>query len=95
MIVILIIGLLLSIAVPQFITARDYSQKNACFENQKQLEYAKQHWILDTNQPSSSVPTPADLAPLYIKKYPVCPAGGTYVLGDGDTPVTCTFHAKP
>ena len=41
MIVILIIGLLLAIAVPQFITARENAQEKACWQNQQKLEAAK------------------------------------------------------
>ena len=41
MIVVAIIGLLAAIAIPNFIKAREASQKNACIANLKQIEGAK------------------------------------------------------
>ena len=41
MVVILIIGILLSIAVPQFMTARERTQRTTCYANQQKLEEAK------------------------------------------------------
>jgi prepilin-type N-terminal cleavage/methylation domain-containing protein len=95
MIVILIIGLLLAIAVPQFMTARENAQEKACWQNQQKLEAAKHMWLMDYGFASSSTPTMADLVPEYIKKQPECPTNDVYVLGNGLAPVTCPRHTGP
>jgi prepilin-type N-terminal cleavage/methylation domain-containing protein len=95
MIVILIIGLLLAIAVPQFLTARENSQQKACWSNQQKLEAAKHMWIMDYGKESTDTPVMADLVPEYIKKTPECPVHELYDLGNGLTPVVCPAHAGP
>ncbi len=95
MIVILIIGILLAIAVPNFITARENSQQKACWENQQKLEAAKHMWIMDYGKASSDTPVMADLIPEYIKVTPECPIHEVYVLGDGLAPVVCPTHTGP
>ena len=95
MIVILIIGLLLAIAVPQFLTARENSQEKACWSNQQKLEAAKHMWIMDYARGSGSSPVMADLVPEYIKHEPECPTHAVYVLGNGLVAVTCPEHAGP
>ena len=82
MIVVAIIGLLAAIAIPNFIKAREASQKNACIANLKQIDGAKQTWALETKQISTASPSETDLygATLYIRDTPSCPANGTYTL---------------
>ena len=50
MIVVAIIGLLASIAVPNFVKARTTAQMNACISNLRQIDGAIQQWALDTNR---------------------------------------------
>ena len=47
MIVVLIIGILLTIAVPNFIIARETSRAKCCVANLKQIDSAKQQAIMD------------------------------------------------
>src|SRR2546422_6836020 len=54
MIVVEIIGLLASIAIPNFIKARTTSQKNACINNLRQVDGAIQQWALENNQISTA-----------------------------------------
>ena len=95
MIEILIIGLLLSIAVPQFLKSRELTQQKACWENQQKLEAAKHMWMMDNGVPGTNTPTMADLVPTYLRVTPECPTHGVYVLGDGLTTVTCPNHPMP
>ena len=92
MIVVAIIGLLAAIAIPNFIKAREASQKNACIANLKQIDGAKNTWALEQKKTSSAVPVDTDLfgATLYIREKPGCPANGTYALLDVATKPTCT-----
>ncbi len=56
MIVVAIIGLLAAIAIPNFIKARATSQANACINNLRQIDAAKQQWALETQQNSALLP---------------------------------------
>src|SRR5436190_10473 len=63
MIVVAIVGLLASIAVPNFVKARTASQTNACINNLRQIDGAKQEWALETKQKASATPNSTDIAP--------------------------------
>lgn len=77
MIVVAIIGLLAAIAIPNFVKARETSQKNACLNNVRQLDGAAQQWALESKSASTVTPTAANVTD-YLKAYPTCPAGGGY-----------------
>ena len=61
MIVVAIIGLLAAIAIPNFVSARKTSQTNACINNLRQIDAAKQQWALENGQTSSSSPAATNL----------------------------------
>lgn len=92
MIVVAIIGLLAAIAIPNFIKAREASQKNACIANLKQIDGAKNTWALENKKVNSDVPATTDLygAALYIRDTPTCPANGTYAILAVSAKPTCT-----
>src|SRR4249920_2088923 len=93
MIVVAIIGLLAAIAIPNFIKAREASQKNACIANLKQIDGAKQTWALETKQVGGATATTSDLygPTLYIRDTPACPANGAYVIGIVTAKPTCNI----
>lgn len=78
MIVVLIIGILLAIAVPNFISARQASRVKTVVSNLKQIESAKEQWAMETGQPSDSTPATDDLVPRYVKAWPTGPVTGDY-----------------
>ena len=86
-----ILGLLIAIALPNFVIARAKSQMNTCKANMKQIDGAICQYQLD-NTVTGNVSL-ADLCPTYIKMRPSCPAGGTYTIDaqDPDTKVTCDY----
>ncbi len=89
-------GMLAAIAIPNFVKARSTAQLNACINNLRQLDAAKQQWALEKSKNANDVPTQADLMP-YLRSWPVCPQGGTYTIGAvGDRP-TCSIstHKLP
>ena len=92
MIVVAIIGLLAAIAIPNFIKARESSQRNACIANMKQIEGAKATWALEQKKINTDTPQDSDLfgSSLYIREKPGCPAAGTYTLGDVQTKASCS-----
>ena len=92
MIVVAIIGLLAAIAIPNFIKAREASQKNACIANLKQIDGAKNTWALEQKKVNGDTPVDTDLfgSTLYIRSKPSCPANGTYALLTVVEKPTCT-----
>jgi len=85
MIVVAIIGLLAAIAIPSFMRARLTSQKNACINNLRQIEAAKDQYALENGLTNGASILANDTlafnalvvgAPSggYIKAYPNCPA---------------------
>ncbi len=94
MIVVLIIGILLAIAVPNFIRARETSRTKSCVANLRQIDSAKEQWAMDTRAANGAAVTMADLtggASPYIKSTPDCPSGGTYTVGNVGTNPTCSI----
>jgi prepilin-type N-terminal cleavage/methylation domain-containing protein len=90
MIVVLIIGILLAIAVPNFIRARENSRTRTCIANLRQIEAAKEQWAMEAQQGGDVEPTAANLSPDYIKSMPTCPSGGTYTIGAVNANPTCS-----
>ena len=61
MIVVAIIGLLATIAIPSFLQSRATSQQNACINNLRQIDSAKDQWAIETHQAIAAAVVPADL----------------------------------
>jgi hypothetical protein len=92
---ILFIPLMMAIAIPNFVKARSTSQANACINNLRQIDAAKNEWALENNKTNGTPVTAADIKP-YIKldaagSLPKCPAGGTYTIGPVGEPPTCSL----
>jgi len=107
MIVVAIIGLLAAIAIPNFVKARIKSQTNACINNLRQIDDAKQQWAIETKQSAFAAPSEAQLSPYMGRdinsatiKY-VCPADAltppaflnSYNINQMDTAPTCKIVA--
>jgi prepilin-type N-terminal cleavage/methylation domain-containing protein len=92
MIVVAIIGLLAAIAIPNFIKARQSSQRAACVANLRTIDGAKATWALEQKKTGVDVPTEGDLygPTLYVKERPSCPAGGTYSINAVDVKPACS-----
>jgi prepilin-type N-terminal cleavage/methylation domain-containing protein len=92
MIVVAIIGLLAAIAIPNFVKAREASQRNACIANLKQIDGARHMWALEhkTNSAPTSLSTLVE--DQYLRSEPQCPGGGEYTLvADLATPPSCSL----
>jgi len=103
MIVVAIIGMLASIAVPNFVKARKTAQKNACISNLHQIDGAIQQWATDLNKAAGQTVTYSDISS-YLKNSVACPAGGTtfedsYSISTVEAVPTCqkepATHALP
>jgi prepilin-type N-terminal cleavage/methylation domain-containing protein len=99
MIVVAIIGLLGAIAIPNFVRARTTSQQNACIENLRQIDAAKQEWALDSRQNGDSTPTSRQIR-VYMNhgtraELPKCPSTSdtnfafSYLINPLSTPPAC------
>jgi len=91
MIVVLIIGLLLGIAIPNMIKARERSAANTCQTHLRHLHDATQEWAIETKQGPGAVPQEDDLSPHYLRSYPECPSGGAYTLSAVEDVPTCDY----
>jgi prepilin-type N-terminal cleavage/methylation domain-containing protein len=97
MIVVLIIGILLSIAIPQMLLARETSRAKACIANLTHIDCAKGQYIMDHNLGSfTPAQTPGDptlggLVPTYLNVTPLCPEHGSYNTGDFSSLPTCSI----
>jgi Domain of unknown function (DUF4190) len=86
------IPLLLAIAIPNFVKAREVSMRNGCINNMREIQAAKNEWEIEKNKTPGDVPTADDLTPyLPEHKFPICPAGGTYTIGAVSNDPTCSF----
>ena len=94
MIVVAIIGLLAAIAIPNFVRARTTSQMNACINNLRQIDGAKEQYAMANNKGAGDTVDMAALVPTYIKSTPKCPAGtAAYTLGAIGTNPACAVDA--
>ncbi len=93
MIVVAIIGLLAAIAIPNFVRARQTSQTNACINNLRIIDAAKQQWALETGQSTTASPSSSNIVPYLGRSgsvMPTCPLGAsTYTIGNLTTVPTC------
>lgn len=99
MIVVAIIGIIIAIAVPAFLRARENSRGRACQENLAKIDGAKEQYGLEQKIKNGDSITMTQLiqpggVPLgegYLKSEPKCPAGGVYDTTTLGTPPTCDY----
>ena len=101
MIVVAIIGLLASIAIPNFVTSRKNAQATACINNIRVIQGAKDMWAIEAKKGSTDTPTQADLQP-YVGRgsagqLPTCPNDSgnsfatSYTVNAVDAMVACNI----
>ena len=93
MIVVAIIGLLATIAIPNFVKARQTAQTNGCINNLRVIDSAKQQWALEKGQVSSATPSSSDIAP-YLGRagsfMPTEPLNGSYTISAINVAPACS-----
>jgi prepilin-type N-terminal cleavage/methylation domain-containing protein len=104
MIVVAIIGLLAAIAIPNFIRARTTSQQNACINNLRQIDGAKQQWALEMKTVATASPADSDIQPFLGRgnngTLPSCPSDSTglfdnsYSIGSVSVAPTCLINSS-
>ena len=93
MIVVAIIGLLASIAIPHLGQARKKAQMEVCINNLRQIEGAIQRWSLEMRKDEGQTVTYNDIRG-YLQHSVVCPSGGasfedSYTLTTVAAPPVC------
>jgi prepilin-type N-terminal cleavage/methylation domain-containing protein len=63
MIVVAIIGMLATMAIPGFIHAHAVARTNACINNLRCIDNAKQQWALEKRATDTAIPLGSDLQP--------------------------------
>lgn len=103
MIVVAIIGLLAAIAIPSFVKARNTARANACVNNLRQLDGAKEQAALAENWgTNTTIDAAAETIILgYINTRGAtnwlaesCPAAGTYTVNAIGTDPTCSVGGE-
>jgi prepilin-type N-terminal cleavage/methylation domain-containing protein len=97
MVVVLILGIIALIAMPNSIAARQRGEAGQCIANLHQIEGGKSQWQLDTGSAATATPTQANLL-TYMRTFPACPIGGTYSIGTMLVRPTCSIggtHVLP
>lgn len=106
MIVVAIIGIIIAIAVPAFLRARENARGRACQENLTKIEGAKEQYALEFKKGNTDTVAMGALIkpPLndgtgtvkagqgYLKNTPECPSGGTYTEGALNTDPICSYN---
>ncbi len=91
----MILTIVLAIGIANFIRARSTSASNACVNNLRIIDAAKQQWALERGKTVRDIPTWDDVRPYLGRSWsntiPVCPEGGTYTLGRVGIPPACSI----
>lgn len=73
------VGLMAAIAIPNFVKARNTSQQNACINNLRMINAAKEQWALENNRADGDE-VDIEGVKKYLRgsKLPTCPRGKRY-----------------
>jgi Domain of unknown function (DUF4190) len=90
---IFLVPMMMAIAIPNFVKARDTAMRNGCINNLRQIDGAKEQWARENNKDAGAVPTAAELdAVLNDKKISEmkCGKSGTYNINSIGQLPTCS-----
>ena len=95
MVVVVILGILTSIAIPVYNTTQDRARLRACHANQRIIEGAAQQRVAEDKDLSPCEDSNAvyELLKDYLLAEPVCPAGGEYSL-TAEGKVSCNSDSE-
>ena len=97
MIVVLIIGLLAMVAVPNVKRSLETARYNTIIANLRTIDMVKTQWAAENKKGEADVPTEGDLAPMFNGgKFPISVSGETYNINSvGQSPTaTATMKLK-
>ncbi|HEX5220294.1 MAG TPA: DUF4190 domain-containing protein [Verrucomicrobiae bacterium] len=90
---IFLVPMMMAIAIPNFVKGRDTAMRNACINNLRQIDGAKERWALENKKGDDAVPTEAELD-AFLQNHKMsqmkCLKKGTYSINSvGELP-TCS-----
>jgi prepilin-type N-terminal cleavage/methylation domain-containing protein len=95
MIVVLIIGLLAMIAIPNVKRSLEKARLQAIKVNLRTIDSVKTQWAAENKKGGNEVPTEADLAPFFQgSKFPTPVVGETYQINAVDLPPAAVSPSK-
>jgi prepilin-type N-terminal cleavage/methylation domain-containing protein len=95
MIVVLIIGMLAMVAVPNVKRALETSRYNTIVANLRTIDMVKTQWAAENKKGDADVPTEQDLAPYFSgQRFPVSVVGETYNINNVGQAPTATIPVK-
>jgi len=80
--------------LPCMVPARSTARANACRNNLRLIDGAKEKWALENKIEDGAPVSKPELAKYMQSGWPSCPAGGSYILGVIGAPAECSFHDK-
>jgi general secretion pathway protein G len=88
-----IIGILVTIAVPSFVHARENARTKNCAQNLRVIEVAKDQYLMDYSLPRTTTINDSNIfgSNNYIRQAPTCPSSGIYTVGRGDQEASCSY----
>jgi prepilin-type N-terminal cleavage/methylation domain-containing protein len=97
LVTVVIIGVLLAMAVPNFLTSRSSAQTKTCLTNLQHIAHAKEQLAAEQKLNDGDAVAWADLVNDFLKVQPACPADGDYTIGAiGEIPqCSVTGHSLP
>lgn len=97
MVVVLIIGILVTIAIPTLESAKENAQRKACFSSERAVEGAFYSYEASSGTDASFADWDSlmtALVPTELASTPKCPSGGVYSWDDADHEVLCSIHGS-
>ena len=90
------IGLFTAIAIPSFVKARDVSQRNACINNMRMIDAAKEQAAMGLGYKDGQTVTEQEVSPYIRRGFSglVCPRGGRYAIKPLGQEPECSEHGS-
>jgi hypothetical protein len=90
------IGLMAAIAIPSFMKARDTAQRNACINNMRQLDAAKEQAALEHSYREGDTIPEKEIDRFLKNGFGglQCPGGGKYTIHSVGQEPECSIHGK-
>ena len=89
LIVIAILAVLMALAIPNMMKARNSSQCKACLSNLREINQAKEQFAMEYGKQELDAVAWNDIVPNYLKTKPKCPLGEEYTIGAVGIYPTC------
>jgi prepilin-type N-terminal cleavage/methylation domain-containing protein len=95
MIVVLIIGLLAMVAIPNVKRNLEVARWNTIIANLRTIDMVKTQWAAENKKGDGDTPSSTDLAPLFNNgQFPISVVGETYNINPVGTPPTATSPVR-